>query len=64
VIAETAVDLVQRFGLGVIAKVVETETRQESLACSGGQAYQGYFFSRLLPWKKFRNFAAASMCIR
>ena len=55
-IAKTIVALAQSLGLAVIAEGVETDEQRMFLAENGCHAYQGYLFSRPLPFEEFDRF--------
>jgi EAL domain-containing protein (putative c-di-GMP-specific phosphodiesterase class I) len=43
-------------GMSVIAEGVETAAQRDFLAERGCRSYQGYFFSRPLPWEQLKTF--------
>jgi len=53
VIAQTIISLSKALGLSVIAEGVETEEQREFLARHGCYSYQGYLFSRPVPFEEF-----------
>ncbi len=56
-IAKMVIALAETMGLSVIAEGVELEGQKEFLACHGCHAYQGYLFSRPLPFGQFEAMA-------
>jgi diguanylate cyclase (GGDEF)-like protein/PAS domain S-box-containing protein len=52
-IVETIIDMADHLSLEVIAEGVETKTQQELLIERGCKQFQGYLFSRPMPWDEF-----------
>jgi diguanylate cyclase (GGDEF)-like protein/PAS domain S-box-containing protein len=54
-IARTIISLSQAMGFSVIAEGIETEEQREFLASLGCHAFQGFLFSRPLPYEQFER---------
>jgi diguanylate cyclase (GGDEF)-like protein/PAS domain S-box-containing protein len=55
-IVSTIITLGHTMGMSVIAEGVETAAQRDFLAERGCRSYQGYFFSRPLPWEQLKTF--------
>jgi EAL domain-containing protein (putative c-di-GMP-specific phosphodiesterase class I) len=54
-IARMVIVLAENLGLSVIAEGVETPAQRDFLAAQGCNSYQGYLFSKPLPWDEFES---------
>jgi diguanylate cyclase (GGDEF)-like protein/PAS domain S-box-containing protein len=60
-IVNAVITLGHTMGMSVIAEGVETEEQRDFLAECGCRAYQGYLFSRPLPWEQLQVFLSRAM---
>jgi len=60
VIVETIISMARHLGLNVVAEGVETANQFVFLEDKGCHLFQGFYFSRPLTRKEFRNYAAVA----
>ncbi|WP_051937737.1 EAL domain-containing protein [Ferriphaselus sp. R-1] len=61
IMVKTIIDMAHNFGLNVIAEGVETQAHVQSLRVIGCTTFQGYYFSKPLPYAAFEQLILSGM---